>query len=284
MSTALIAAPTGGVGIAGMDEKRQAALIKAVGWDRVPAEQRELALAICQRYDLDPMLRHVVMIEGKPYITRDGLLWVAHRSGVFDGIEVTDPVLDGGYWKCRAKVYRKDMGRPFDYPGRYPDAGRNTYKVEMAIKVAEVMGLRRAFNVAAPVFEERWDLDLPTSEPERAAPRSLNDKLADRRAAIEARTTAAEPISAPAEEPSGGTTSADHAPEPVSDATAVSGAPDTAGPPPGQAEGEAATSAPLPPPSAAQCESRAPYEGEARCRRESGHEGMHKSSTKESWA
>lgn len=31
-------------------------------------------LLVCQRYDLDPVLRHMVLISGNPYITRDGLL------------------------------------------------------------------------------------------------------------------------------------------------------------------------------------------------------------------
>jgi hypothetical protein len=149
------------------------ALIKAVGWDRVPPEQRALALHICERYGLDPMLRHVVMVEGKPYITRDGLLHVAHRSGVFDGIEVTDPVLGDTHWTARATVYRKDMTRPFVYSGRYPKTGGNArFAPEMAVKVSEVMSLRRAFDVSAPVVEERWDLD-DTAAPEKREPMPL---------------------------------------------------------------------------------------------------------------
>jgi hypothetical protein len=171
-----------------------AALLKAVGWDRVPAEQRELAISICERYALDPMLRHVVMIEGRPYITRDGLLHVAHRSGVFDGIEVTDPALEGGYWRSRATVYRKDMSRGITYPGRYPEKGSNQrYGPEMSIKVGEVMALRRAFDVSAPVLEERWDLD-ETAAPEKREPMPLAAKVAARREVIEGRPTEAPPV------------------------------------------------------------------------------------------
>ena len=83
-------------------------------------------------------------------------------QGQFDGLEVTEPVLDGDYWRATATVYRKDMSRPFVYPGRYPVKGRNKdYGPEMAIKVAEVMALRRAFDVSAPIVEERWDRDMP---------------------------------------------------------------------------------------------------------------------------
>lgn len=169
----------------------QTALIRAVGFDKLSEPQRELALAVAKRYELDPMLKHLVMIDGKPYITRDGLLHVAHRSNDFDGIEVTDPVLDAEpdskgrrYWRSRATVWRKSFGRPFVYPGRYPQLGGNEkYAEEMSIKVAEVMTLRRAFDVAAPTQEERWedDEDLPEQP---AQPTSLAERVAQRAAEI----------------------------------------------------------------------------------------------------
>ena len=158
------------------DEKRGIALLKAVGLDKLAPEQRELALHIANRYDLDLLLKHLVIIEGRAYITRDGLLHVAHRSGVFDGIEVTPAVLDGGFWRSTASVWRKDMGRAFTYPGRYPEAGNNRkYGPEMAIKVAEVMALRRAFDVSAPAAEERFVEDVPVAQAEQPKAQSLAD-------------------------------------------------------------------------------------------------------------
>jgi len=183
MSTTALARTNGAT-----QDARDAALIKAIGFDRVPAEQRELAMHIAERYGLDLMLRHIVMVDGKPYITRDGLLHVAHRSGVFDGIEVTDPVLEGGYWRARATVYRKDMSRGIAYPGRYPEKGRNqAFGPEMAIKVGEVMALRRAFDVSAPVLEERWDMDESPAAAVERQPVPLAAKAAASRARIEAR-------------------------------------------------------------------------------------------------
>lgn len=170
------------------DDKRNAALLKAIGLDRVPPEQRELALAIADRYELDLMLKHVVLIEGRPYITRDGLLHIAHRSGAFDGMEVTDPtIMDvgaGKFWTARCSVYRKDMSRPFTYAGRYPTTGGNQkFAPEMATKVAEVMALRRAFDVSAPVLEERWDMDtVQVADPE--PPKALDARIAERKAAV----------------------------------------------------------------------------------------------------
>lgn len=147
-------------------DPRELALLKAVGLDRVSPEQRELALNIAQRYDLDLLLKHLVMIDGRPYVTRDGLLHIAHRSGQLDGIETTEPSLVDGFWRSTCAVYRKDMSRPFTYTGRYPEKGQNArFAPEMAVKVGEVMALRRAFDVAAPTAEERWDIDVPVVEP-----------------------------------------------------------------------------------------------------------------------
>ena len=161
------------------------ALLKAVGLDRAAPEQRQLAIAIAERYGLDLMLKHLVLIEGRPYVTRDALIHIAHRSGQFDGIEVTQPVLDDRYWRCVATVWRKDMSHPFSYGGRYPASGGNAkFAEEMAVKVAESMALRRAFDVAAPVVEERWDTDVPVEAP---PPRpSLADLAAQKAAKIEA--------------------------------------------------------------------------------------------------
>ena len=184
MTTDLIPATTQST-----DEKRGLALLKAVGLDKVAPEMRELALAIADRYGLDLMLKHLVMVEGKPFITRDGLLHIAHRSGVFDGIAVTTPEKVDRYWRATASVWRKDMSRPFVYPGRYPSGAKNDE--EMGIKVAESMALRRAFDVSAPTLDERWATD---DEPAPEAPKakSLTDLARQRRESI---------TSAPAPEP-----------------------------------------------------------------------------------
>jgi hypothetical protein len=180
------------------DHKRSLALLKAVGLDRVQPEQRELALAIAKRYDLDLMLKHLVLIDGRPYITRDALLHVAHRSGQLDGIEVTDPVVVDDFWRATCSVYRKDMSRPFTYAGRYPTKGGNQkFAPEMAVKVAESMALRRAFDVSAPTAEERWDAEVPQAAPE--PPRSLAERVAEKAAEV-ATSAAPEPSTAPTDD------------------------------------------------------------------------------------
>jgi hypothetical protein len=138
----------------------QTAVLKTLNLN-VNDPNTQALLLICQRYELDPLMKHVVLIQGRPYITRDGYLAAAHASGQFDGIEVVDEGETETHWWAKASVWRKDMGRPFTYKGRYPKKGGNKdYGPEMAIKCAEVMAMRRAFNVTgAGAADERWDAD-----------------------------------------------------------------------------------------------------------------------------
>lgn len=147
-------------------------------------------LAVCQRYHLDPVLKHVIVIpKGGAYITRDGLLHVAHRSGQLDGIVLEDQGRDGdsrdGHWWATVAVYRKDMRHPFRYRGRYPfNSGNKAYGPEMAIKCAEVMALRRAFDVTAlPVLEEMHDQEWQPRQVDtgrlRAQPEPEPEAVAD---------------------------------------------------------------------------------------------------------
>ena len=177
------------------DQRRKAALLRAIGLDKVTESERELALAIAKKYELDLLLRHAMIIDGKLYVTRDGLLWIAHRSGMLDGIEVTEPEIVtlpgvGEFWRAICSVYRKDMSRPFVYAGRYPVNGQNRkFAPEMAVKTAEVMALRRAFNVSAPAYEERWDLptvqaDVDAVSTPQQPPRTLAERVQERRASV----------------------------------------------------------------------------------------------------
>lgn len=137
----------------------QARILQALKLDPNDPKTQALLL-VCQNYGLDPVLKHMVLISGNPYITRDGYLHIAHASGVFDGMEVLDAGETEREWWAKVSVYRKDMGRPFSYIGRYPkkDAGHMAkYGPEMAMKVAEVMALRRAFDVTGVgAAEEQW--------------------------------------------------------------------------------------------------------------------------------
>ena len=153
----------------------------------IPDDDVALALAICQKYGLDPLLRHVVLIAKNAkdevtgqwtkrydaYITRDGLLHIAHSTGLLDGIEVTLGKDELGEW-AECAVYRKDMSRPFRYRvymSEYAQEPRGAWKTHpraMLTKTAEVFALRRAFDVALTPVEE-MGLDDPGSEPAAGA-------------------------------------------------------------------------------------------------------------------
>lgn len=124
-------------------------VLKAVGIDASnPVHQA--ALLAAERYGLDPLLKHIIVIQGKGvYVTRDGYLHVAHRSGQLDGIEVVEQGEDDRQWTAKVAVHRKDMSHPFTFTGRYSRRGANAaYGPEMAVKSAEVAALRRAFPVS----------------------------------------------------------------------------------------------------------------------------------------
>lgn len=136
----------------------QGAILKHLGINPNDPASQALIL-VCQRYDLDPILKHALLIKGRLYVTRDGLMHIAHRSGVFDGMEVLEQGESNTHYTAKVSVWRRDMSRAFTYIGRYPKSGQiaKDYGPEMAVKVAEVMGLRRAFDVALGAVEERWD-------------------------------------------------------------------------------------------------------------------------------
>ena len=67
---------------------------------------------LADKLGLDTDLKHIVLISGRPYITRDGYLHIAHTSQVLDGIEVIEEAEDSSHWIAKVAVWRKDMGRP----------------------------------------------------------------------------------------------------------------------------------------------------------------------------
>lgn len=132
----------------------QRAAIKSAGFERCDPAVITVAIEMARRYRLELPLRHLIPIEGKPFITRDGLLHVAHMSGQLDGIVLEEEGETGpGAWWAVVSVYRKDMKHPFKYRGRYSGPNKK-FGPEMAVKCAEAMCLRRAFDVSIASEEE----------------------------------------------------------------------------------------------------------------------------------
>lgn len=155
-----VPAPTDGINI------DRGAVLTALGLNPNSPNTHALLL-VCERYNLDPLLKHMVLIKTNPYVTRDGYLAIAHRSGQFDGMEVLEQGETPTHYTAKVAVYRRDMSRPFAYVGRFPknkDMAKE-YGPEMAVKVAEVQALRRAFNVTGiGAADEQWD-NTPAAAP-----------------------------------------------------------------------------------------------------------------------
>ena len=137
-----------------------------LGLDPRRPEVHALVL-LCQRYRLDPLLGHAAVIAAKggnkAYITRDGMLEIAHRSGRLDGIVVDEQRQSEHGWSATVSVWRKDMAHPFTYKGGCgvdePQAVQGN-GAEMALARAERRALRRAFAVPAYDHDDVIDADI----------------------------------------------------------------------------------------------------------------------------
>ncbi len=155
--------------IASVEERNRLVRSLILSRDASDDEVR-LVLGLCERYNLDPLLKHIVLIKSggrsNTYITRDGLLHVAHQSGQLDGMTCAARQ-EGGGWVATCRIKRKDMAEPFVYEAFQqehqpesvpPQSAWAKYPRAMTIKCAEVACLRRAFDVSLPVAEEvGWD-------------------------------------------------------------------------------------------------------------------------------
>lgn len=172
----------------------------------IPERIVKLTLAIADKYHLDALLKHIVIIEGNknvkdeagnwqsiktytPFITRDGLLHVAHQSGKLDGLSTILGTDEAGLYG-ETTVWRKDMRFPFKfrvYRSEVESKGRDgkplgawaTRPQQMTMKAAELTALKRAFDVAAPVLgldQAETEAELP--EPDRPDHRKVLDPAA----------------------------------------------------------------------------------------------------------
>lgn len=150
--------------------EQQAAILKTLNLN--PSDPKTQALMmVCNKYGLDPLLKHAIIIPDKGmYITRDGLMHVAHASGRFDGMELVTLADTPTHFVARASVWRKDMARPFTFDGRFPKSKpmARDYGPEMAQKVALCRALRHAFDVSLCSREETWETEFEEEYPEQA--------------------------------------------------------------------------------------------------------------------
>ena len=140
--------------------------LRYLGYDPDNVATRALVL-LAQRYQLDPLLGEIQLIRdskgNRLYVTRDGMLAVAHASGHLDGIVVEEQRRNstGDGWTAYVSVWRNDMNHPFRYGAQCKDneaqakAGNGP---EMALARAERRALKRAFRIRSDFYPERPDL------------------------------------------------------------------------------------------------------------------------------
>ena len=144
--------------------------LRYLGLNPDSVESRALVL-LCRRYGLDPLLGEVGVIKtrsgNRVYVTRDGMIKIAHASGQLDGLVVDEQRESDHGWSATVSVYRKDMAHPFTYKGGCGKDERQAVEgngPEMALARAERRALRRAF--AIPAYDDADDpaIDSGTGE------------------------------------------------------------------------------------------------------------------------
>jgi hypothetical protein len=141
--------------------------LRYLGYDPDNVATRALVL-LAHRYQLDPLLGEIQLIADSKgrrlYVTRDGMLAVAHASGHLDGIVVEEQRrnTEGNGWTAYVSVWRNDMAHPFRYGAQCKDTeaqARAGNGPEMALARAERRALKRAFRIRSDFYPERPDVD-----------------------------------------------------------------------------------------------------------------------------
>lgn len=171
-------------------------VLKYLGYDRRDVATRAL-VAVANRYQLDPMVGEIQLIKTpagmRVYVTRDGMIAIAHRSGQLDGIVVDEERRSSSNdgFTAYVSVWRKDCSHPFTYGAQCKDSepqAKAGNGAEMALARAERRALKRAFKIPADVYldgepdiEESYtpgEVDGPPAvAPGREHPAELGDLL-----------------------------------------------------------------------------------------------------------
>ena len=122
-----------------------------------PKEQTFFLATLGQHIGVHAELGEIILYQGKPYITIDGRLRIAHETGLLDGVDVrpatqmefTNYGCEAGdqLWHCY--VFKKGSRRPYTGWGHVKSSDRNpvskTHPRELAKKRAKYDALRTAF-------------------------------------------------------------------------------------------------------------------------------------------
>ncbi|SMO59867.1 hypothetical protein SAMN06269117_11367 [Balnearium lithotrophicum] len=119
--------------------------------------------ALFAEFGLRPDLGHIIVMGDRPYITKEGLIYYAQKSGQLAGIEVEIVERTQNFCLMKATVRTKDGGK---YEA-YGDADKNNTNRTISphlIRMAETRAVNRALRVAFPIglcsYEELAEQDI----------------------------------------------------------------------------------------------------------------------------
>src|SRR5215207_4691787 len=139
-----------------------------------PKDPKAQALVlVCERYNLDPLLGHISIYEGKPYIHYAGYLHMANSDPHYEGSECMREWEDDEFYYATVRVHRDDRGFYAERTGRSrklkPRKAGGTYRDEFAdakaFAQAHRRALRLAFNIAAPDPDDDAHREVAAPEP-----------------------------------------------------------------------------------------------------------------------
>jgi phage recombination protein Bet len=157
------------------DWKDDLQLVKDLTAKSCSDNEFKLLVHMANEYGLNPLKREIWAVKysyspAQIFVSRDGFLSIAHKSGQFNGMETkfeTTTTKDSNGKELNeltatCTVYRKDMEKPISvtvFLSEY-DSKQSVWKTKprtMLQKVAESQALRRAFNVDGVYSPEEFD-------------------------------------------------------------------------------------------------------------------------------
>jgi hypothetical protein len=119
--------------------------------------------ALFAEFGLRPDLGHIIVMGDRPYITKEGLIYYAQKSGQLAGIEVELVERTQNFCLIKATVKTKDGGK-YEAYGDADKNNTNRMVTPHLIRMAETRAVNRALRVAFPIglcsYEELAEQDI----------------------------------------------------------------------------------------------------------------------------
>lgn len=147
-------------------------VVKATVFDARATEEELIAfLAICNKYDLDPMRKEIYAFRQgdkiQPIVGIDGWASIVNRHPQFDGCEFEYGEKDGKLVSTTCVIYRKDRTRPTKVTEYVAECRRNTppwntMERRMMRHRSYIQGIRLAFGISGIMDPDEFEQMVET--------------------------------------------------------------------------------------------------------------------------